>query len=500
MLTDYGQYKKIIIDSSKIDSDLSHFPLPIALGAAVGLTDADVTDIFDAVGANYLKIAITMADGETQLYVEIEQWDTVSEKALLWVSRDTWVISSGSDTEIYLYFDTSVADNTTYVGTPGNRTEVWDSDFLARYGMSQDPSGGAGCIIDSTVNAKHGTPNGSMTSGDLVDGLIGRAIDFDGSDDYIQLPTVTVGGNWTFEVTAKPATTGQSGDGYIVCNGAGIVNAGLAWCPVRGSDVRIKDGSLVADSYVDIVATYDGVSEVIYNNTLASTTAYSNLGWALSGVYRIGDGYSGRKPDAQIAEVRASGVVRSTAYIKAAHNARNDSLLFVTTTPAQVEVFEDISLDLSAYYQARYDLKILLSVTDGIAFQDLEAFLKVYGQSIEDLPAELAAYYQDRQDIATMLKMFATGYKDLPTALQAMGLGRVDLPAQLKALAWAGKDLSTVLAAVTPLVFRDLGLSLSATDGTTINDVSTVLAAVKRAPQYRSVVAQRVRSVISEVI
>jgi hypothetical protein len=81
-----------------------------------------------------------------------------------------------------------------------------------------------------------------------------------------------------------------------------------------------------------------------------------------------------------------------------------------------------------------------------------------------------------------------------------MGLGRADLPAQLKALAWASRDLNTMLAAVTPLVFIDLGLSLSATDGTTINDLSTVLAAVKRAPQYRSVVAQRVRSVISEVI
>jgi hypothetical protein len=161
---------------------------------------------------------------------------------------------------------------------------------------------------------------------------------------------------------------------------------------------------------------------------------------------------------------------------------------------------EDISLDLSAYYQTRDNLAAILSATDGTAFQDLEAILKIYGQSIENMPAELAAYYQDRHDITTILKMFATGYKDLPTALQAMGLGRADLPAQLKALAWASRDLNTILAAVTPLVFKDFGLSLSATDGTTINDLSTVLAAVKRAPQYRSVVAQRVRSVISEVI
>jgi hypothetical protein len=170
------------------------------------------------------------------------------------------------------------------------------------------------------------------------------------------------------------------------------------------------------------------------------------------------------------------------------------------TGPMGTEVIEDISLDLSAYYQARDNLAAILSATDGTILQDLSAILKIYGQSIDDLAAELAAYYQDRQDIAAVLKMLATGYKDLPTALQAMGLGRADLPAQLKALAWASRDLNTMLAAVTPLVFIDLGLSLSATDGTTINDLSTVLAAVKRAPQYRSVVAQRVRSVISEVI
>ena len=38
--------------------------------------------------------------------------------------------------------------------------------------MSQDPSGGTDCIIDSTGSGTHGTPDGSMTSEDLVNGKV----------------------------------------------------------------------------------------------------------------------------------------------------------------------------------------------------------------------------------------------------------------------------------------------------------------------------------------
>jgi hypothetical protein len=114
MLVDYKYYKEITIDSSKIDENLTHFPLPIPLSSGT------CSDIFDEVGSDYLKIAVTTDDGETQLYCEVEQWDAVNEKALLWVSRSDWTISSTSDTEIYIYYDSTASDNTTYVGQAGD--------------------------------------------------------------------------------------------------------------------------------------------------------------------------------------------------------------------------------------------------------------------------------------------------------------------------------------------------------------------------------------------
>ena len=188
----YTYRKKITIDSSKIDEDLIHFPLPIDLGPYVGINGADVTDIFDEVGSNYFKIAITKPDGTTQLYIEVEQWDVIGQKALLWVSKSDFTISSTSDTDLYLYYDSTATDNSGYVGLPGSRTEVWNSDFAAVYTMAQDPSAGAGSILDSTYNGNDGTPAGSMTSSDLVAGRLGHAIDFDGVDDRILFSDLTM--------------------------------------------------------------------------------------------------------------------------------------------------------------------------------------------------------------------------------------------------------------------------------------------------------------------
>jgi hypothetical protein len=179
-LGDWAYRIPFTIDHTKIDADLTHFPVPITLSG----TDAE--DIITEVGSNDKKIAVTLIDN-SQLYCEIEQWDTVNDKITLWASRADWIISSTADTTLYLYYDTNQENNTDYIGESGDTAaqNVWNNDFAAVYTMAQDPSGGANCIIDSTGNANHGTPNGSMTSANLVNGEIGKAIDFDGVNDYI---------------------------------------------------------------------------------------------------------------------------------------------------------------------------------------------------------------------------------------------------------------------------------------------------------------------------
>jgi len=68
-LADWGNDPITIeIDNSNIDSSLPNFPVLLYLSSSSGISDADVTAIFDDLGsdANRKKIAVTSSDGATQ--------------------------------------------------------------------------------------------------------------------------------------------------------------------------------------------------------------------------------------------------------------------------------------------------------------------------------------------------------------------------------------------------------------------------------------------------
>ncbi|MGA1825861.1 MAG: LamG-like jellyroll fold domain-containing protein, partial [bacterium] len=122
-----------------------------------------------------------------QCYTEIEEWDDSNKEAWLWVKVPA--ISSTHDTALMIHYSKNISDNIDYIGAIGEvpAQHVWDNNFSGVWHMSQDPSGGSDAIKNSTNSNNHGTSYGSITSDNLVDGLIGRAIWFDGIDDKITL-------------------------------------------------------------------------------------------------------------------------------------------------------------------------------------------------------------------------------------------------------------------------------------------------------------------------
>ena len=182
--------RTVIIDHNDVDDTLSQFPVLVYLSSSSGIGSDDVTSIFDEVGANRKKIAVTKDDGITQLYVEIETWTSVLEKAWLWVSLSEWEISSTVDTIIYIYYDNSQDDNTTYVGDTNSAPAeaVWDSNFKGvwhmRNGMTTDTTN------DSTSNDNDGTKKGVAEPLGIDVGKIDGAQLFDGSDDYINVGSI----------------------------------------------------------------------------------------------------------------------------------------------------------------------------------------------------------------------------------------------------------------------------------------------------------------------
>jgi len=335
-LTGFDKRIKITIDSAQVDSNLSNFPVPIYLSASSGPENDDVSAIFDELitVSGTKKIAITTSDEQTQCYVEIERWDWSNEKAWLHVKVPT--IVSGTDTELYFYYDSTHADNTTYVGdvgsTPGQT--VWDSNFKLVCHMGEDPTGGSGCIKDSTSNTNHGTPGGSMTSGDLVDGKFGKALDFDGSDDEVNVGAVAnFTGNCTISLLVKK--DGVDNGFFIVKRGPGgnqfqfwmyhdaFSQAIFFW---NGTTSVESVGVISSNVWRHAAVTRSGTDITFYINGSGETSQTLSVpGSSTEDIILSSDGTA--YANGALDEVRISDIARSSAWIKATYEGLWDNLL-----------------------------------------------------------------------------------------------------------------------------------------------------------------------------
>ena len=349
-LSDWQKRIEITIADTNVDTNLTNFPMLVYLSTSSGSGTDDVSAVFDELTSNdnRKKIAVTTSDGSTQCYVEIERWDHANEKAWLWVKVPS-ILATGGAT-LYIYYDSTKDDNTTYVGdpesTPGQA--VWDANFVAVYHMGNDPNGDAAdSVKDSTDNDNHGTPDGSMTTADLVDGKIGKALDFEGTDDTVVSKANTgISGNATLTLEAtfwRDTTVNAALVGIGVNDTA---KACLLFYDLTG------DGSLnVVYTGDKTISTADGVIADSEWNSIAVTKAagaintttifYKNggviaaTGTPPTDVPNITDSpiYIGEFitegsyfPNGKIDEVRVSNIVRTPAWLKATYYSNFDTL------------------------------------------------------------------------------------------------------------------------------------------------------------------------------
>jgi len=554
-LGDWAERIEITVDNTNIDSDLTHFPLPLILGTSVGQNSADVSCVFDELGSSSKKIAVTKDDGTTQLYVEIELWDEANEKAVLFASKSDLTLSSASTTVLYLYYDASQPDNDTYVGetTESPAQAVWDADFVGVWHMSQDPSGGAGCIKDSTSNINHATPAGSMTADDLVDGQIGKALDFDGSDDRVienslTRPTSTL----TLESFFNVEDSGSSYEALLSADAAQRswqfrVDAGssvITFIPfIGGSPVSLSGATSVRSGYHYAAANYDNGVIDIYVDGAKDRDTYNGSGSITAGT-GVSIGCRGPEDaseplDGIVDESRLSDIDRSAAWLKATYYALSDNII---TWAIGATLLQDASFDLSAYYSRQEDLASFLRAHDGVELHDLTAKLEAAGWDIEDLASFLSAFYERMEDAGMDLTTWGTRYDDLKSflaayfqalvedmkaGLETWATGYGDLKSMAEAAAWntedlaawlcawgqqlsslavllrAGKhsfgDLAALLAVTDGIVLDDLGFFLIALDGIVLTNVTLSLKVIQAIPAFRTITAQRVASIVHEV-
>jgi hypothetical protein len=357
-LSGWSKRIKLTIDHTKVDADLTHFPVTVILSSTQG------EEVFTELGsdANRFKIAFTKTDEETQLYAEIEQFDYANSKAVFHVSASGWAISSSSDTDFYLYYDAAHADNTTYIGdidsTPGQN--VWDSDFRLVYHMVDDTTSS---VKDSTANGYDGTKY-AANQPIQASGKIGNCQSFDGNDDYIYHsdPSGVEQQYLTVEMVSKCNAYTESFNGGISKGflfgsigqkawQAQIHSGYVNWSGYTSSVTLFSVSDEIEDNDWHYWAgTCDGSNAYLWRDLVQSSPA------SYSGTIYYGGSYQnlmvGNRVGAALAlngymdEVRISAIDRSDAWIKATYNSLWDSLL---TYGDEEEPTGDVTLSVPVF-------------------------------------------------------------------------------------------------------------------------------------------------------
>jgi len=346
-LSGWAKRKKITIDSSKIDSDLTHFPVAVIL-------DGD-TDFFGELTSDTdkKKVAFTKADGTTQLYAEIEQFDATNQKAVYWVSKSDWVISSSSDTEFYVYYDSSQSDNTTYIGdTPGSApaTNVWDSNYQGVWHHSQSPTGN---ILDSSSNGRDLTSSGSMTNAWTVEHIF-KGDTWSGSQ---------------FLFSLRPSS--GVANGIDIQNGT--YNYEIEFFDSNGSTIKdyARNSAFSTGTWYVLTVTWDGTNLKIYVNGTEDTninkrTDGSGSQTSTDRIISLWARYTTSQYyfDGIGDEVRLSSTARSAAWIKASYNSGNNTLLtFGSEETGTITISVSETIALTDSISRNFSLKKILSET-----------------------------------------------------------------------------------------------------------------------------------------
>jgi len=311
--------QKITIDHTKVDANLSDFPVLI--------TEANIdSKIFDHAKDAGADIRITQSDGVTELPREIELFDKVNHKMAIWVKSD---LSSISDTILYIYYGNAEASEPARDSTYGLEN-VWDDNFVLVQHLHEK----SGTHYDSTQYHNNGIPNGGVTQD--AQGQINGADEFDGADDYVEVsnsPSLNITDAITIEAWVKPDdVTGfiglinrnQYGNDWLI----DIVNSRMRFVIDQNwstdDDRYSTAGSITVGQWQYWVITWQGlIKQLIFykngNQDMTYTTASNAIPLHEDSLV-IGKRKELKFFNGLIDEVRISNIVRSPEYISTLYN------------------------------------------------------------------------------------------------------------------------------------------------------------------------------------
>lgn len=207
--------------------------------------------------------------------------------------------------------------------TSEDKANTVSNSYVLFMPLEEDPSGSAPQMLDWVSNANVGTSGGSMTSGDLIAGVVGNCLDFDANDYLdITIPPALIGASaYTVQFAAKKSANSNTAVAISIRNGTSTSGL-LLFYPYDSSTngVRVyrslqltesgggnRAGSWHQFALTPTAAFVDGVSEVTgtATSTSASATNVTIGAWHPSAQFFAG----------QIDEVKISTVTRTSDWL-----------------------------------------------------------------------------------------------------------------------------------------------------------------------------------------
>ncbi|MFX1291924.1 MAG: DUF2341 domain-containing protein [Promethearchaeota archaeon] len=316
----FKYYKVIIIDHSKVSGTGSHENFPIL----ISLLDSDLHDDVQSTGND-----IAFADNTGWLDHEIElfeqDYNSTHAKLNVWVRVPS--LSTYLDTKISLYYG-----NTT-MSSRENPTGVWNTNYEGVWHLSEEPTG---TIYDSTSNNHDGTPQGSMNSADQIDGQIDGSIDFDGTDDYIDMGSSIDIASSSFSVSTWAKRGSSTSADIIFQQGPAGLNTGLHVGFRSNNSFTFAfwaDDLDTSLSYTDTdwhhwSCTYDASTKTrkIYRDgvSIASDTASDHFLASNDPFYLGYDGMVSEGFHGQLDESRLLNIALSSGWVSTSYNNQNE--------------------------------------------------------------------------------------------------------------------------------------------------------------------------------
>jgi hypothetical protein len=406
----WSSREKITVKASKINGDLTEFPIYLNL--------ADMPDsFFSTVNGTGADIRITQGDEISETSFELVDLDTVNGTGELWFKAPT--LSSTIDTNFYIYFGNT--SSVAYADSdPYGAHDVWSNGYVAVYHMNEDPTG---IIKDSTSFGNNGTSAGAMTSGDLVKGSLGKAIEFDGTDDEIvssfstsisdQITVSSIIKSDTISVVNVIVSEYGSAEGWLLLN----TNTGAIGFDGRdGVSYKSSGKSIEIDDneWHHTIGQKEGSEWRVFSDSILSSNADVGFVGDINATQQIHIGAhsnnTGFKFEGFIDEVRIANKVRLDSWISTEYQNQNSPGNFYLISNGQGAGFD----------QNLWPSSHKITIPHYIFDEDLENF-PVY-VNLADLPTNFFSIVQaDGRDIRV-----TSSDQDSQQAFELVGIDTVN--------------------------------------------------------------------------